>query len=106
MKSFSDTEEKTPDRSEKASSPEVRSRRPRRILRPLAPSTYLLRNAGKTIPLTAVIVLAVTLVSGIIAMIDSIPYSIRTVYKYAKEDTGVTPRGDPTLLIQILDDVK
>lgn len=70
----------------------------RRILRPLAPSTYLLRNLGKTIPLTTVIALAVILVSGIIALIDSIPYSIRTVYRYAKEHTGITPRGDPSLL--------
>jgi len=78
----------------------------KRILRPLAPTTYLLRNLSKTIPLTAVIVLAVTLVSGIIAMIDSIPYSIRTVYRYAKEDIGITPRGDPSLLPGLVKDIK
>jgi len=81
-------------------------KRRKRILRPLAPSTYLLRNLGKTIPLTAVIVLAVTLVSGIIAMIDSIPYSIRTVYKYAREDIGITPRGDPSLLPGLVKDIE
>ena len=81
------------------------SARRRRVLRPLAPSTYLLRNLAKTIPLTAVIVLAVTLVSGIIAMIDSIPYSIRTVYRYAKEDIGITPRGDPSLLPGLVKDI-
>ena len=41
------------------------------IRKPLALSTYLLRNAGKTVPLTFVIVLAVMLVGGIIAMINS-----------------------------------
>lgn len=75
-------------------------------MKPLATATYLLRNAGKTIPLTTVIVLAVTLVTGIIAMIDSIPYSIRVVYRYAKEETGIAPRGDPSLLPQIVETVK
>ena len=86
--------------------PEVPRHPSRRILRPLAPSTYLYRNLGKTIPLTTVIVLAVTLVSGIIAMIDSIPYSIRTVYSYAKENVGITPRGDTSLLPGIVKDIK
>jgi hypothetical protein len=63
-------------------------------LRPLAPSTYLLRNAGKTIPLTAVILLAVTLVAGIISMIDSIPYSIRTMYRYSRTMLAISPRGE------------
>jgi ABC-type lipoprotein release transport system permease subunit len=66
----------------------------RRTLRPLAPSTYLLRNAGKTIPLTAVILLAVTLVAGIISMIDSIPYSIRTMYRYSRTMLAISPRGE------------
>ncbi len=103
MKSLSDTEGtdlKSP------SKPSVKAAKQRRILRPLAPTTYLLRNAGKTIPLTAVIVLAVMLVSGIIAMIDSIPYSIRNVYSYAKEETGITPRGDPSLLPGLVETVK
>jgi len=109
MKSLSDTDERLSpdgDRTPQGSRPPTDARRPRRILKPLAPSTYLIRNTGKTIPLVGVIVLAVTLVSGIIAMIDSIPYSIRTVYRYAKEETGITPRGDPTLLPQILADIR
>jgi ABC-type lipoprotein release transport system permease subunit len=63
-------------------------------LRPLAASTYLLRNAGKTIPLTGVIMLAVLLVSGIVSLINSIPYSIRTIYQYTRQTLAVTPRGD------------
>ncbi len=76
------------------------------VLRPLAPSTYLLRNAGKTIPLTGVIMLAILLVAGIISMIDSIPYSIRTIYSYSKEMLGVTPRGDPSLTPKIIEEIK
>src|SRR5580658_1387528 len=105
MKSLSDTDEKKLQAPPPTPRPAPK-RRPKRILRPLAPSTYLLRNLGKTIPLTAVIVLAVTLVTGIIAMIDSIPYSIRNVYRYAKEDIGITPRGDPSVLPALVKDVE
>lgn len=81
-------------------------RRLARALRPLAPSTYLLRNAGKTIPLTGVIILAVMLVGTIISLINSIPYSIRTIYDYSREMLGVTPRGDTTQTRVILDEIK
>lgn len=47
-------------------------------------------------PLAAVIVLAVMLITGIVSMIDSIPYSIRTIYGYSRLSLGITPRGDPT----------
>jgi len=50
--------------------------------------------------------LAVMLVSGVIAMIDSIPYSIRTIYSYSKEMVGITPRGDPTRTGKLLEEVK
>ncbi len=66
-----------------------------RVKRPLAPSTYLLRNAGKTLPLTAVIMFAVLLVAAIIALVNSIPYSVRTIYIYSREMLGIGPRGDP-----------
>jgi ABC-type lipoprotein release transport system permease subunit len=68
------------------------------ILRPLAASTYLFRNAGKTLPLTGVIVLAVLLISGIVALLNSIPLSIKTIYSYSQESLAVTPRGDPSQL--------
>jgi len=64
---------------------------------PLAPKNFLLRNAGKTLPLVAVIILAVMLIAGIVSLINSIPFSIRTIYDYSKRYTGVTPRGDATL---------
>lgn len=75
---------------------------PRQPRRPLAPTTYLLRNAGKTVPLVGVIMLAVMLVAGIIAMINSIPHSIRTIYSYSREMLGVTPRGDPTMTPRLI----
>lgn len=69
------------------------SKRLRRGLKPLAATTFLLRNAGKTIPLTLVIMLAVMLIAGIVALMNCIPFSIRTIYGYSKEALAVTPRG-------------
>lgn len=68
-----------------------------RIGKPLAATTYLLRNKNKTLPLAAVIILAVILIGGIVSMIDSIPLSIRTIYHYSQFSLGVTPRGDAEL---------
>lgn len=68
---------------------------------PLAPAVYLRRNASKTIPLTIVIVLAIMLICGIVSMMDSIPYSIKTIYRYSQNYLGVTPRGDPELTPKI-----
>lgn len=54
-----------------------------------------------------VIVLAVMLISGIVALLNSIPQSIRNIYAYSREFTGVTPRGDttqtPILIKHVLD---
>lgn len=69
--------------------------------KPLAPTTYLLRNVGRTVPLTLVIMMAVLLIAGIVSMIDSIPLSIRTIYRYSERSLGVSPRGDPALTSQI-----
>lgn len=69
--------------------------------KPLAPSTYLLRNWGRTAPLIAVILLAVLLIAGIVAMMDSIPLSIRTTYSYSKFMLAVSTRGDVTALPKI-----
>jgi ABC-type lipoprotein release transport system permease subunit len=96
----------TPPSSITASS-NVEPVRIKAILKPLAASTYLFRNAGKTLPLTAVIMLAVLLISGIVSLINSIPYSIRTIYMYSRQTLAITPRGDasqtPKLLAEVRD---
>lgn len=65
--------------------------------RPLGAFTYIGRNGPKTAPLVAVIMLAVLLVAGIVALMDSIPYSIKVIYRYSSTAVGITPRGDPEL---------
>jgi len=57
---------------------------------------YLRRNLGKTLPLVGVIILAVMLIAGIVAIMNSIPLSIRTIYGYSSKFLGVTTRGDAT----------
>lgn len=73
---------------------------------PLAPATYLARNAGKTIPLVAVVMLAVMLIMGIVGMINSIPFSIRDIYRYSQESVAVSPRGDPEMTPKIVAEIK
>lgn len=72
--------------------------------KPLAPRTYLVRNAGKTLPLIAVILLAVMLIMGIVSMINSIPYSIKTIYSYSQYSLGISPRGDPSMTPKIVEE--
>ena len=85
---------------------EAKRARTRPVASPLSPTIFLRRNAGKTIPLVAVIMLAVLLVAAIIALIDSIPYSIRTIYDYSKIMIGVTPRGDPTATPSLVEEIE
>ncbi len=79
---------------------------PRRVLRPLAATTFLVRNAGKTLPLTGVIVLAVMLVVGIVSLMNSIPYSIRATYSYSRYFVAMGPRGDASLTPKLVADLK
>ncbi len=60
-----------------------------------------MRNPGKTLPLLAVIMLAVMLISGIISLMNSIPLSITTIYSYSRFSLGVSPRGDQSQLDEI-----
>jgi hypothetical protein len=78
------------------------ARRSSTRLHPLSPAVFLTRNLGKTIPLTLVIMLSVMLVSGVIALVNSIPYSIRTIYGYTKVTLGISPRGDSSHLPALL----
>lgn len=59
------------------------------------------RNIAKTAPLGLVIILSVMLIAGIVALMNSIPHSIRTIYKYLEMHTGVGPRSNP-LLVPVL----
>jgi ABC-type lipoprotein release transport system permease subunit len=74
--------------------------------RPLAAGTFLLRNAGRTLPLIGVIMLAVLLIAGIVSMMNSIPLSIRTIYSYSQNLLAISPRGDPDVTQKIVERVQ
>ncbi len=73
---------------------------------PLAPTTFLIRNAGKSIPLIVVVMLAVLLVMGLVSMMNSIPLSIRTIYSYGRYAVAVSPRGDPGMTPKIVEKIQ
>lgn len=73
---------------------------------PLAPTMFIRRNMGKTVPLVIVITLAVMLVQSVISLINSIPLSIRTIYRYSDAFLAVSPRLDPNLSSVLLDKLK
>jgi hypothetical protein len=68
------------------------------ITRPTAAWVFPLRNFGRSGPLALAIMLAVLLIAGIVSIIDSIPFSVYQVYGYSRYLTGVTPRGDMSLI--------
>ncbi len=60
---------------------------------PLSPNLYFRRNLGKTLPMAFVIVLAVTLVSSVVTIVQSIDLTVYTLYGYNRYLTGITPRN-------------
>lgn len=72
----------------------------------MSPQIYLTRNLNRSLPLVGVIILAVMLIFGIVALINSIPLSVRTVYKYSSTMTGITPRGETGLTTKIRDRIE
>ena len=70
-------------------------------MNPLGTLIYLRRNASRTLPLMGVIVLAVLLICAIVSLINSIPLSVKTIYKYTSLMMGVTPRGEADRTPQI-----
>ena len=74
--------------------------------KPLAARIYILRNLGKTLPLIGVIALAVLLIAGIISLMNSIPLSIKTVYRYTENQLVINPRGNLEILSEMRETIK
>lgn len=43
------------------------------------------------------------LIAWIVALMNSIPYSVKTVYSYSQYSLGVTPRGDPLMTPRLIE---
>lgn len=59
----------------------------------LSPFTYFRRNLGKSLPMTFVIMLSMTLVATVVTIIRSIDLTVYTLYGYNRYLTGITPRN-------------
>ena len=77
--------------------------KPRMFGSPLNPLVYLVRNAAKSVPMVGVIALAVMLIAWIVALMNSIPDSVKAVYSYSQYSLGVTPRGDPAMTPKLVE---
>ncbi|MBL8047301.1 MAG: hypothetical protein JNJ45_01335 [Chthonomonas sp.] len=53
--------------------------KPASARRPLSAATFLRRNLRRTFPVAVVITVAVMLIVGIVALMNSIPLSVRTI---------------------------
>lgn len=63
------------------------------MLQLLNPLIYLKRNPGRSLPIAFVIMLSVTLVTGVVTIVHSIDLTIFTLYGYNRDLTGLTPRN-------------
>lgn len=70
--------------------------------KPLAPHVFLLRNLSRTLPMVVVIALAVLLVAGIVALVNSVPLSVRSIYGYSRSFAAALPRNDPAYLPEMV----
>lgn len=75
-------------------------------MHPLSPWVFLRRNMGKSIPLVAVIALAVVLIAAIVTLVNSIPYSVRETYAYARHQLALSPRNAFAVDDSVLQKVK
>lgn len=73
---------------------------------PLSPWVFLVRNPGRSVPMMLVITLSVLLIAGIVAIMNSIPLSVKKVYGYSRHLTGLTPRGDALLVPKLMEQMK
>jgi ABC-type lipoprotein release transport system permease subunit len=63
------------------------------MLSVLSPLVYCRRNPGRVLPPAFVIVLAVTLVAGVVSIVRSINLTVYTLYGNNRYFTGLTPRN-------------
>lgn len=58
---------------------------------------FLLRNPGRSLPLTLVLALAVLTIASVVALLNSIDRTILKIYDYNRYFAAVTPRGGEEL---------
>ncbi|HWP30286.1 MAG TPA: ABC transporter permease [Fimbriimonadales bacterium] len=76
--------------------------RKRMLRKPLAAWVFYSRNPGKSVPIILAILLAITLIAGVVAVMNSVPLSIRKIYGHGRFFTGATSRGDMRFFPELL----
>lgn len=64
---------------------------------PLSPLLFLIRNPGRSLPLTLVLALAVLTIASVVALLNSIDRTILKIYDYNRYFAAITPRGSNKL---------
>ncbi len=73
---------------------------------PLSPLLFLVRNPGRSLPLTLVLALAVITIASVVALLNSIDRTILKIYDYNRYFAAITPRGSDRLKPQLLERIQ
>ncbi|CUU01468.1 lipoprotein-releasing system permease protein [Armatimonadetes bacterium GBS] len=69
---------------------------------PLSPLLFLVRNPGRSLPLTLVLALAVLTVASVVALLNSIDRTILKIYDYNRYFAAISPRGSDRLKPELI----
>ena len=70
---------------------------------PLSPILFLVRNPGRSLPLTLVLALAVLTIASVVALLNSIDRTILKIYDYNRYFAAITPRGSNRLKPELME---
>ncbi len=73
---------------------------------PLSPLLFLVRNPGRSLPLTLVLALAVLTIASVVALLNSIDRTILKIYDYNRYFAAITPRGSDKLKPELMERVE
>lgn len=73
---------------------------------PLSPLLFLVRNPGRSLPLTLVLALAVVTIASVVALLNSIDRTILKIYDYNRYFAAISPRGAERLKPELMKRVR
>jgi hypothetical protein len=67
---------------------------------------FLMRNPGRSLPLTLVLALAVLTIASVVALLNSIDRTILKIYDYNRYFAAITPRGSNKLKQELVERIE
>ena len=67
---------------------------------------FLMRNPGRSLPLTLVLALAVLTIASVVALLNSIDRTILKIYDYNRYFAAITPRGSNKLKQELVEQIE